>query len=126
MSKLSQYNALINSDINEIIMHPNEINKIKIKVRNTGTMTWIPQKEKSINISYHILDRNGKTILRDGERTGLPYAIRTGEEALIDMKLKSPDTEGSYKIEIDMVHEGVTWFEQKGSKTLIINLEVKK
>lgn len=126
ISKMAQYGAIISSDTGKLIMHPGETGKIKLKVKNTGTMTWIPQKEKSISASYHILDNNDKVILQDGIRTEIPNVVKSGEEIPIDMDFMAPDTEGNYKVEVDMVHENVTWFSQKGSKTLFIDLEVKK
>ncbi len=126
ISSLSQYNAVISSDTGKVSMHPGEMGKIKLTIKNIGTMAWIPQKEKSINVSYHILDSNGKIILQDGERTGLPEAVKSGQKVSLDMNIKAPESEENYKVEIDMVHENVTWFGQKGSKTLTIDLEVKK
>lgn len=126
LSKLKQYDAIINSNQNEVKLQPGSKGKVRLTIKNTGTMTWIPLDKNGIDVSYHLMDMNNNIIKSDGERTSLPSAVKSGETVQVDMSITAPEKEGNYKVEIDMVHEGVTWFKQKGSSTLIINLVVVK
>lgn len=126
LSKLKQYDAVINSEKSKIELHTGEDGRIKLSIKNAGTMTWISQPQNGVDVSYHLMDMNNKVIKSDGERTPLPNAVKSGETVEVNMLIKAPENEGNYKVEIDMVHEGVTWFKKKGSDTLIINLKTVK
>ncbi|MBC2581566.1 hypothetical protein [Clostridium sp. DJ247] len=119
----NQYIAQIKSDISSVKLKASEQKNIKVNIKNLGTMTWT--KDNNINLSYHILDQNNKVVL-EGDRSKLTNSVRQGESTDLWLKLTSPSKIGKYKIELDMVHEGVTWFKEKGSKTYNIELEVTK
>jgi hypothetical protein len=40
------------------------------------------------------------------------------------LTVTAPSEPGDYTLEIDMVHEGVTWFKQRGARPLSINVTV--
>ncbi|RKD32281.1 hypothetical protein [Thermohalobacter berrensis] len=124
-SKLNQYGAEITTNRELIKGKPNELIKVPLNIKNTGTMAWLKDDKNSINLSYHIFDINNEIIVYDGERTNLTKSVRSGEEIKLNGIVKMPEKPGKYKIEFDMVHEGVTWFKDKGSKTLSIKLEVE-
>ena len=50
--------------------------------------------------------------------------METGDHVCLKIIYQAPDTPGSYFIEFDMVSEHITWFEDLGSSTLILELEV--
>jgi hypothetical protein len=41
------------------------------------------------------------------------------------LPVTAPKAPGDYVLEIDMIHEGVTFFHEKGSKTLRIDVRVE-
>ncbi|MCR4431966.1 MAG: hypothetical protein NUV45_13230 [Tepidanaerobacteraceae bacterium] len=125
LSDLKQYDSQISADLTELKARPGEKLILPLDIKNTGTMSWLSDGKNSINLSYHILDENKKMILNDGERTAIPGSVKSGEAVQVNAQVKAPEKAGIYYIEFDMVHEGVTWFEQKGSKTLTVRLEVK-
>jgi hypothetical protein len=45
---------------------------------------------------------------------------------VLDLPVTVPAEPGSYILELDMVHEGVTWFAQRGSSTLRIPVRVRQ
>jgi len=106
------------SDIEDIpeSMGENELYIGKIKVKNTGTITWNRGGENPFYLSYHWLDfETKKAVLFDGERTYLPFdKMEPGQEAEFDIKILSPPEKGTYILQIDMVHEGKTWFSYQG------------
>lgn len=124
LNKAGIYKASISTNDNKLLAHQNEEKYLHAKVKNTGTLTWIPNEKNDISMSYHIIDTTGK-VITEGERTKLPNAVRSGDEVEVDLKIVTPKKLGNYKIEIDMVQEGVTWFKAQGSKTTIVDLVVE-
>jgi hypothetical protein len=80
-------------------------------------------------MSYHWLDFDTKkAVVFDGQRTLLPVdMVLPGQEIEVDVKIKSPAEQGNYILQIDMVHEGKTWFSYQGvpplEKYVSVNIE---
>lgn len=121
---LAQYNAIISSELSEIMAEVGQELEFVVTVRNEGTMTWISDAEKGIFLSYHIYEKAGDEYIHEGERTNLPSALRPGEETGLLLSLNAPSEPGEYRLVIDMVHEQVTWFEMAGSNPYEIELTV--
>ncbi len=109
----------------------NSSSRIKLRVKNLSNTVW-PSKslpllngEFAINLGDHWLDKNGKMLIHDLDRSGLPRDVKPGEEVTIETNLTAPSTPGDYILEYDMVQEAVTWFARKGSKTSRVNVKVK-
>lgn len=58
-------------------------------------------------------------------RTALPHDLGPGEEVKLKLTVTAPTAPGDYVLGIDMVHEGVAWFYQRGSRTLRWNVKVE-
>lgn len=124
-NELNQYSAEIASNVDKVNAKVSEVINIPLTIKNIGTMNWLKDSENSINLSYKLLDEDLEIILSDGLRTNLTKSVRSGESIYMDAVVEVPNKLGTYYVEFDMVHEGVTWFEDKGSNTLKIKLEVK-
>ena len=114
---ISMY-GLIYSNVENIpeSMGENEFYFGKLKIKNTGAVDWNRGGENPFYLSYHWLDfETKKTVVLDGERTYLPYdSVKPGHEAEFEIKILSPPQKGNYILQIDMVHEGKTWFSYQG------------
>jgi LCP family protein required for cell wall assembly len=97
-------------------MSKNKVYIAKIKVKNTGATAWERGGPAPFYLSYHWLDFDTKkAIVFDGERSLLVKdKIYPGEEVEMDLKIKAPQEPGNYILQVDMVHEGVTWFSYQG------------
>lgn len=126
LTNIAQYDANISTNRTFIKVKAGKIFEIPLKIKNTGSMSWVKDDKNSINLSYHVLNEKNQVILHDGERTNLVNSVRSGETTELNAKVKAPDKAGIYYIEFDMVHEGVAWFKEKGSKTLKIKIEVEQ
>ena len=49
-----------------------------------------------------------------------------GNEVEIPLTVKAPGQRGDYLLEIDMVHEGVTWFYERGATPLRLTVRVER
>ncbi len=87
-----------------------------ITVKNTSTTKWTRGGVDPFYLSYHWLDFNSKkAIVFDGKRSLLPYdTVLPGDTVNIDLEIVSPPDPGDYILQIDMVHEGKTWFSYQG------------
>jgi hypothetical protein len=56
-----------------------------------------------------------RLIARDYQRISLPRGIGPGETVTLRSECPLPDTPGRYGLKVDLVAEGMTWFETAGS-----------
>ncbi|MBC2581570.1 acyltransferase [Clostridium sp. DJ247] len=109
-------------------MKKNTNKNIKIKSVNNSKVTWvnngINSGKHTISLSYHWLNTNGEMVIHDGVRTNLPMIIKPSSPILTEMQIAAPEVIGKYILEIDLVQEEVTWFKDKGNKTIRIPVEI--
>ncbi|MER3514150.1 MAG: hypothetical protein C4310_06960 [Chloroflexota bacterium] len=102
--------------------------QVNVTVRNSGSMTWPAGGDHPVRLGYHWVDANGQVVVQppeDDHRTPLPRGVAPGEEITLEgAELTAPMAPGNYTLKWDMVHEGVTWFEAKGSATLNVAVTV--
>lgn len=84
---------------------------VKVKVKNTSDVSWVPQGSGSVVFSAQWLT------YPDAEIVDIPYVIsrlpRTmepGEEAIIDVGFNTPDDPGQYILVMEFFQGGVGWF----------------
>ncbi|HWI06000.1 MAG TPA: hypothetical protein VNT54_00615 [Solirubrobacteraceae bacterium] len=84
-----------------------------VQVHNRGSAHWpggmdaLPQ----VRLAYRWLGASGEP-LEEGARTGLPAPLAPGARAVVPLEVLGPSPAGARTIEIDLVHEGVRWFER--------------
>ena len=89
-------------------------NRFTVTVSNTGTVTWPAGGAAPVHLSYHWLDVTGQVVVWDGSRAALPADIAPGQSAEIAIVVASPPAVGPYRLRLDLVQEGVTWFSAQG------------
>jgi hypothetical protein len=65
----------------------------------------------------------GNAKLEDN-RAVLSADLPPGGETQMTLIVNAPRTPGDYTLEIDMVHEGVTWFSERGARPLRLSVRV--
>jgi len=86
---------------------------VNLEIGNEGRRTW--RADGSFAVSYHWLDRDGAIVDWDGRRTGFPREVGPGNTVEIDALLVAPKRPGSYRVQWDVVEEGVCWFSERAS-----------
>lgn len=89
-------------------------NTIAVTVTNTGKATWPAGGLTPVHLSYHWFDANGRVVVWDGDRSVLPTDLTPGQSALVAITVASPPSVGAYRLQLDLVQEGVTWFSAQG------------
>jgi hypothetical protein len=112
-------------------MRTGERTELRFRVRNAGGSAWPARGDSrgafQVNAGDRWLDSSGARVVNDLDgRTSLPADLRPGEEVELTLAVTAPSAPGDYVLEIDMVHEGVTFFREKGSKTLRMNVRVRE
>lgn len=87
---------------------------VPITVKNVSASAWSSQtEERPVRLSYHWLDLDKKPHTFEGMRTSLPKTINPGEQQTINVRVKSPEQQGQYILQVTMIQEGVDWFERQ-------------
>ena len=119
-----EYAARFESASKEYRAFEAETSEIALKVTNLGTAVWKSEGPKPFFLSYHLLDNQGQLLEFDNARFPFPEEVRPGRSIEMAVPLKAPLDQGLYRLEFDCLQEGVTWFKDKGSKTLSLGLAV--
>ena len=105
-------------------MVSNAKHNVTIQVKNTGKSSWVAGGSNPVHLAYHWVDSSGKTVIFDGARTNLSANVPVNGQITLNAEVWAPDQAGNYTLQWDMVHEGVTWFSERGSPTRNINVNV--
>jgi hypothetical protein len=97
--------------------------RLPVTVRNASAEAF-PSGEKVFGLSYHLLSASDRLLVHDNDRTWLTDPLAPGAEATIDLGVRAPTEPGPYRIEIDLVWEGVMWFKDAGNPTAKVDLSV--
>lgn len=102
---------------------------LSLRVRNRGGAAWPARGDArgmyQVNAGDRWLDREGARVVNDLDgRAALAADLPPGGETELRLTVTAPKQAGDYVLEIDMIHEGVTFFREKGSKTLRMNVRV--
>jgi len=92
-----------------------EAHPLEVTVRNEGFDQWEPG---SFRLGVHVTREPSiaaRSLSSDPagypHRFDIPHPVGPGEEVIITGDLPLPDVPGEVLVQLDMVHEGVTWFE---------------
>ncbi len=97
---------------------------IAVALTNTGNITWNAAGANPVNLSFHILDAAGRAVVWDGARTPLGGDVLPGASKNLSITFSVPGTSGSYTLVVDLVREGIGWFEGAGSPPARVPLSV--
>ena len=98
---------------------------LHVHLANAGTTRWETGSDVGqVRLGVQLLDADGAVVNRDHSRHELPGPIEPGGRCELRPRVPVPETAGVYRLKLDLVREGVRWFEQAGSETVVHRLEV--
>lgn len=100
---------------------------IPLHLTNLGNTTWRASTEGnvgSVALGGHLLDERGATVNWDLFRTRLGRDVAPKEGLDLECRLRGPAAPGRYRVRLDVVIEGLFWFEHRGSAPLEIAVDV--
>jgi SAM-dependent methyltransferase len=95
------------------------------RVENTGHANWprsSPDGFGLVRLGAHLHGR-GATVLDYG-RADLPRDMAPGAAETLAIELVAPSVPGAYRVELDMVREGVAWFSSREPSSIALDLAV--
>lgn len=88
----------------------------RVRVTNLSDVPWFSTPTHPINVGNHWLARDGTVVAYDDARAALPAVVAPGAEAEVDIAVTAPSDPGAYRLQFDVVQEGVAWFATCGSE----------
>ena len=88
-----------------------------VTIYNAGRSAWptARQQENGVNLAYHWRSAAGQMLIREGARSTLPEALPGGARVTLPLMVTAPVEAGVYRLELDMLREGITWFSEVGA-----------
>jgi SAM-dependent methyltransferase len=90
---------------------------VPVTIENSSHVVWCSASHFMIRASYHLyrrIDGRDELVAFDNVRTPLPKPLGPGEQATIALEITAIDEPGEYVAEVDMLHEFVSWFAERG------------
>jgi tRNA (mo5U34)-methyltransferase len=101
----------------------------RVAVENTGAAAWRARGEPgtgrgAVRLGSHLLRADETEVAWDFAFAALPRDVAPGERAELTLAIEVPTEPGEYLVELDLVLEGIGWFEEGGGSTLRLPLAV--
>jgi hypothetical protein len=100
---------------------------LRTRVRNLSTRPFPAQASygrRLVRLGAQLCSADGVVTDRDHARAWLPSTIGPGETSEVLIEVPLPDTPNRYQLKLDLVAEGIDWFEACGSPTMSVTLVV--
>jgi hypothetical protein len=101
---------------------------VAVTVRNVGDTTWLAAPHPRggyVTLGCQLLDRDKRLLDRDYQRVRLTADIEPGGAWSTDAVVHAPGEPGDYFLKLDLVDEQVCWFEEMGSKAVLVAVTVR-
>jgi hypothetical protein len=126
----TDYRAEITAVDARASMHAGERVVLNFRVRNAGGGVWPARGDSKgwyqVNLADRWLDAGARKVFNALDaRAALPADLPPGGEVALALAVTAPSEPGDYVLEVDLVHEGVTFFSEKGSKSLRLPVRVE-
>jgi hypothetical protein len=108
------------------VMRAGEKADLRFKVKNLGDASWPAVGAKDFRYQVNIGNRwilSGAPA--EDNRAAMKADLPPGGEIEMTLTVNAPRSPGEYTLEIDMVHEGVTWFRERGGRPLQLRVRVQ-
>jgi hypothetical protein len=114
-----------------VMLRAGERATLSLRVRNDGGSAWPARGDTrgmfQVNAGDRWLDREASGVVNDLDgRRSLESDLAPGASAALKLDVTAPREPGEYTLEVDMIHEGVTFFREKGSTPLRTRVRVER
>lgn len=92
-----------------------------VEYQNEGPCTWMHPVH--VGIEWSPLAPGGSP-RSDSDRALPNRRVGPGETVVLEVAVRAPTVPGRYRLQFDLVHEGVAWFSHHGAPTLAVDLDV--
>lgn len=99
-------------------MEPRGRSRVLVRIENVSRVTWHQTAVGPIRFGNHWLSTTGQMLVQDDGRTLVGTVISPHAPTQTSVEIEAPAEPGHFICEFDLVHEGVTWFGDRGSRTV--------
>ena len=96
---------------------PGDALSLVASVANAGDRPWRQSESGPLRLGNHWLSPAHVMLIQDDGRAALPGEVQAGQQCHVALDVTAPAEPGEYVLECDVVHEGITWFADRGSAT---------
>jgi ubiquinone/menaquinone biosynthesis C-methylase UbiE len=95
-----------------------------VTVRNTGNTIWLGGSDQDghVQLGFRLLDAARRPRVLEFHRVRLPKNVGVGEAIELMVEVALPTSMEPYVLKLDLVNEGVCWFEDVGSAPVYASL----
>src|SRR5262249_53195382 len=107
---------------------PGEEVGLEVRLRNTGDTVWLHEEQPVggyVRLGGHLVNERREPVDWDFFRAWLPGSVAPGETVTVQARVRLPDAPGRHLLRLDLVDEGIAWFEQSGSSVAEVELLVE-
>lgn len=98
---------------------------LRARIANVGSTTWNDSTNGAeVRLGVQLLASDGLVLDRNYSRHPFPAPILPGGRCELTLRLTAPSTPGTYQLKVDLVREGVHWFEMTGSRVALQRIDV--
>jgi len=107
---------------------PGEDVSFRVELRNLGPSRWrtTARTPRPVRVGVQLLDAERRLIDRDYARHSLAGDVEPGSACVTSIRVSAPATPGQYALKIDLVTEGVSWFETLGTTPAVHAIVVQR
>lgn len=116
--------ALLAPQIGRVRAARGTIVSVPVRITNQSPFTFQAGNYAPIQLGYHVLDGRGKMLVYDNPRTALTQFLGQGQSAVTWLRVQTPTDAGSYRLQVDLVWEGIAWFRDCGNRAPSVCLDV--
>ena len=98
---------------------------VPVEITNLSAHTWQPTAMSGIVLANRWLDERGKVRKQLDGRAVLLEALEAGASTTLELAVRAPAEHGRWKLELDLVDEGVSWFQDRGATPLRVTVSVR-
>ncbi len=85
-----------------------------LEITNHGAVPWFNFGRHPINLSYAWFSSHGTLTGNEHIRIPLPHSVPPGQRTQVEVFVAPPPEAGTYRLHVDLVEEGMTWFAEQG------------
>jgi SAM-dependent methyltransferase len=100
---------------------------IPVEIENTGDTIWLVSRtalKGTVRLGVKILNNLDEVVYEEHGTPPLSRAVAPRERVSLQIAVSAPNMPDSYRLKVDLVCQDVCWFEQRGSKPLVIDFVV--
>ena len=107
-------------------LQTNNMYEAEVVLENRGTQSWQTAGPYPIYLNHHWWAADGSPVEWYGLPTPLKRVVRPGDILAQQVRFVTPSEPGDYVLEWDLVQERQTWFGDRGSITLRVDVQSSK